>query len=266
MKKFNKSELSKLFNINKETIRYYTDIKLLSPTKNPSNGYYEYSIEDIFILSTILRSRYLNVPISKIKEIKSKKNLNIYKELIDEHLVKIDAEIIKLKELREILNNNKLSLLNLNSFKNNFDFSTLNLIKVEKTFFKIKLEIFLTFSIKFKNFFDISEKEGIFFLINLEDKNIFENIDFIYLEINNSNKALIEYLKVHTNHYKIENFKSLMIKSSFLGNYNEIKNYINEILLYYEIDNKKPLIAMNKVLSIPNNLTNTHLVNIFIKI
>ena len=63
------NELAEKLNITPDTVRYYTRIGLLSPSKSLENGYKNYSPDDEKRLVFILKSRNLGFSISEVQEI-----------------------------------------------------------------------------------------------------------------------------------------------------------------------------------------------------
>lgn len=63
------SELSKALDVSPDTIRYYTRIGLLEPTKSTSNGYHYYRKDDAATLRFILRAKMLGFSLTDIREI-----------------------------------------------------------------------------------------------------------------------------------------------------------------------------------------------------
>lgn len=61
-------EIEKITGITTHNIRYYEKEHLISPTRNPMNGYREYSQDDIERLNTIKMLRMLHVPVKSIRE------------------------------------------------------------------------------------------------------------------------------------------------------------------------------------------------------
>lgn len=94
--------------LTRKSIRYYEEEGLLSPKRNKSNDYREYSEEDIKTLKRIKFLRELNVPIEEIKKLK-KKEISL-RECLQDRLKKISEEeknIIKIKNMcKEIMDNN----------------------------------------------------------------------------------------------------------------------------------------------------------------
>lgn len=63
------SELAKFADVTSETVRYYTREGLIIASRNPNNGYQEYSIEARRRLRFIQQARELGFSIKQIKEI-----------------------------------------------------------------------------------------------------------------------------------------------------------------------------------------------------
>ncbi|OGV54750.1 MAG: MerR family transcriptional regulator [Lentisphaerae bacterium GWF2_44_16] len=66
---YNINKLAKLAKISTRTLRYYDEIKLLSPNRVGSNGYRIYSQKEVALLQQILFYRELDVPLNEIKNI-----------------------------------------------------------------------------------------------------------------------------------------------------------------------------------------------------
>jgi len=68
--------LAKLSGISTRTLRYYDEIRLLSPTRSNSNGYRLYGKEEVDKLQHILFYRELGIPLADIGKILSDKDFN----------------------------------------------------------------------------------------------------------------------------------------------------------------------------------------------
>lgn len=65
------NQVEELTGIPKKNIRFYEDQKLLSPGRNPANGYREYSMEDVAVLEKIRLFRKLGIPIEAIRQMQA---------------------------------------------------------------------------------------------------------------------------------------------------------------------------------------------------
>ncbi|MGL5411602.1 MerR family transcriptional regulator [Cetobacterium sp.] len=265
MKKISRGKMSKLFGINKETLRYYSDINLLKPKINRINKYSEYTIEDIFLLSTILRARYIGTSIADIKKIKESGDISIYESFVELQLDKIEKEISKLEEIKLTINKNKECIVRAKKFENKFDFENQRIEYIEKVFYKFDIAQAFESIAKYEEFINISEKQKMFIILDLSKANIFEDVDYLYLESTDENK-LIEYLiKLNIKFEKIS-FKEKVIRENFLGTSFELKIYINRIMKYHNLNIDRNPVIINKELNIPSENGNKYFTEIFIKL
>lgn len=63
------NQLAKLARVSTRTLRYYDEIRLLSPKRTSSNGYRVYGQQEVDLLQQILFYRELGVPLDEIKHI-----------------------------------------------------------------------------------------------------------------------------------------------------------------------------------------------------
>lgn len=100
---YNIKEVSELFNISTNKIRFYEKKGLLSPVRDKENNYRDFKEEDILRLQTILMYRVLNMPLTSIKDILE----NDYKDNILEHFYNqwqiVNDEIHKMKLIKDSL-------------------------------------------------------------------------------------------------------------------------------------------------------------------
>ena len=98
---FTIGQVTKMYHLRHDTLRYYDRIGLLRPTVRNENGYRYYTIRDIELLEFILLSRQLNIPIKTLKEILDKGNIDEYIELFSSHETFIEEKIKSLNELKK---------------------------------------------------------------------------------------------------------------------------------------------------------------------
>lgn len=97
--KLSVKELSEVTGISKRNIRYYDSINLLNASGTKENGYRYYSMEKIEELNIINHLRSIGIPIKKIKEQMTIKNLETYDDILKEHLKDISNEILHLRQI-----------------------------------------------------------------------------------------------------------------------------------------------------------------------
>lgn len=82
------SEISKIFDISVDTLRYYSKIDLISPKYVGENKYRYYSIEQVESISTILFLKSIGTPLDKIKDL-----------LHDNDISKLQNELLKQEKI-----------------------------------------------------------------------------------------------------------------------------------------------------------------------
>lgn len=65
------SELAKRSNVPAHVIRYYTQIGLLAPTRDPNNRYRDYTQSDVYRVKFIRRAKWLGFTLRDVKAILS---------------------------------------------------------------------------------------------------------------------------------------------------------------------------------------------------
>ncbi len=103
---FTIGEISRLFNVNIRTLRYYDNIGLLKPEyTNPQSGYRYYSVNQFELLNTIKYLRALDVSIEDIKYFIESRDIDNIINILDIHKKNIEQECIKLQIIEQKINN-----------------------------------------------------------------------------------------------------------------------------------------------------------------
>lgn len=110
-KTFKIGELSKIFNIGPDSIRYYEKMGILHSYRNPENNYRYYSIEDFRTMTLIREMLGLGFSTKDIKDFVSDRNLAKTEEMLSKELSVIDAEIKRLEYTRSHLKNRLNSII-----------------------------------------------------------------------------------------------------------------------------------------------------------
>lgn len=93
-------EVSKIFNVSTDTLRFYDKINLIKPWKNGENGYRYYSKAQFEMISTIILLRSIGTPIQRLHQIlKDKDACGIEGELLS-YTQEIDHKIGELQSLK----------------------------------------------------------------------------------------------------------------------------------------------------------------------
>lgn len=96
------SEISKLYNIGVDSLRYYEEIELIQP-KRGTNNYRYYSMEDIYRLNVIKDLRNLGFSIPTIKDYLAHRNIKKTHELLSHEVATIDEQIAHLNQMKQHL-------------------------------------------------------------------------------------------------------------------------------------------------------------------
>lgn len=103
---FTSGEFAKLHHINKRTLHYYDDIGLFSPQRKGDNGYRYYTYRQSMELEHILALRELDLSIEEIIKYMQNPNPTDFNRIAESRIIKIDRDIIRLKQLKSILQRN----------------------------------------------------------------------------------------------------------------------------------------------------------------
>lgn len=191
--KFLIGELSRLFNISTDTLRYYGKIGLMKSEEDAKNGYRYYSVRKVFELSRILFFKSLDISLKDIKKYMSNKNRHNLLTLLRSKEKEINVKIDQLINLKNKISS-KLELLE------NID-NDINQIKIKR--FPAGKGIFLNIGYP-KNDFEIKQS-----LIN--------------------NK---EYMKISSWLIEGQVYASVAKEDILEGNFNKYRYFINIVEEY----------------------------------
>lgn len=94
------NQVEQTVGITKKNIRFYEEQGLLQPSRNPENGYRDYSEEDISILLKIKLLRKLSIPIDEIRKMQQH-HLSLSDCMI-RHMIYLDHEAKNLSLIKEM--------------------------------------------------------------------------------------------------------------------------------------------------------------------
>lgn len=101
MKQFYKiGEISRLYQIGPDSLRYYEELGLLEPRRG-ENNYRMYGLDDLWRLNVIRDLRRLDFPMEKIQKYMGHRSIDSTKALLTEELSIIDEHIKSLEQLKE---------------------------------------------------------------------------------------------------------------------------------------------------------------------
>ena len=97
--------VAKLSNLTVKTVRYYDDISIVKPGRNPKTGYRSYSSDDVAKLQFIRKARQFNFSIDECRELLSlyhdkNRSSKEVKRLTTEKILEIDTKLEELNSLK----------------------------------------------------------------------------------------------------------------------------------------------------------------------
>ncbi len=103
-------EISRLYGLCSDTLRYYEEQGLLSP-KRGQNGYRIFGVQDIGKLNIIRSLRELDIPLERIREYINNRDIESTLNLLDEEEALILAQVARLQEKYKDIETRKKELL-----------------------------------------------------------------------------------------------------------------------------------------------------------
>lgn len=94
------NQVEELVGITKKNIRFYEDQGLIAPSRNPENGYRDYSLKDVEELHKIKLLRQLDIPIEQIRNVQEGKRL--LKECLNSQILHLSHKQHSLELMKEI--------------------------------------------------------------------------------------------------------------------------------------------------------------------
>lgn len=225
-------EISRLYKISTDILRYYDKIGLMSPDFIGENGYRYYSKKQIWKLNNIRNLRNIGVGLEDIKEFLDERNINSANDIIEFQLEKVEDKIKKLTGLKEELTS---KLENIEFFKTFKDFNKPVLKFIPKRKFlrskgNFKQDWEIDFELKILN--EKTEYDNDFILTNNE----------IGATLSKENFLKGEYL-TFSESFIINDVKGEIIPEGyfltivFKGKYDESYKYYNILKKYIEENN-----------------------------
>ena len=104
------NEISKIYDIGRDSLRYYEKIGILNP-KRDNNGYRMYSLIDITTLNIIKELRNLGFGMQKIKEYLEVRSVNTTLSILELEISAIDERINELENLKQNILKRKTNII-----------------------------------------------------------------------------------------------------------------------------------------------------------
>jgi DNA-binding transcriptional MerR regulator len=99
-KTFKIGDLSRLFHIGADSIRYYERLGLLHPVRDPKSNYRLYTVDNIRAMNTIRELLALGFHTDDIREFEAHRNLDAVTDLLTREIGAVDEKIAALQKTR----------------------------------------------------------------------------------------------------------------------------------------------------------------------
>ncbi len=107
---FKIGEISKLFHIGVDSIRYYEKVGLLHPVRNEENNYRLYTLDDIRTMNTIRELLDIGFSTEEILEFEKDRNLSHVTKMLQKESSVIDEKIRHLMDIKANINSRLRSI------------------------------------------------------------------------------------------------------------------------------------------------------------
>ena len=239
-------QVSKLYDISKDTLRHYDKIGLLKPEVNKENGYRYYSYKHLDQLSLILWNKYLGISLSDIKETIESEDIKQYSNLVKRQQNIITERINRLKSLQTHLKETSKILDEIINYENEYDFDKIEIKNENNTFYGINVKtalnenIYIDYIKEIEKTNEVEYKEKYFtYMINiLDNQTIIEDEDMIFIKEDEFNKEAIQkYLNKENYHIVKKEVNEKVGRIEFWGTIEELKNYLISMNKYFKNKN-----------------------------
>ncbi|MCR8746236.1 MerR family DNA-binding transcriptional regulator [Romboutsia lituseburensis] len=237
-------EVSKIFNISKETLRYYDKIGILKPEVNSQNGYRYYLFKHLEKLSLILGIKLLGISLADIKDTIESEDLNKYKDLVLKQEEILQVKKKELEHLEYNLNESKKVLDIVTSFQNEYNFDNLEISDKNYTLYALDIKKLLSSNISPIDTLSLEKELSylneeindtyIYLYTIVENNSVREDENVLFIKENSRNINLLEkYLnKEYLDSLKLRMYGKY-VSVNFYGTVKEINEYILSLNKYF---------------------------------
>lgn len=232
-KYFKIGEISDLYNIGVDSLRYYEKLGIITP-KRAESGYRLYNINDIWKLNVIRDLRELGLDMKQIKKYLNCHNVSSTLELLKEEENIINSKIQALKKLQKNVEKRRKTIL---------DAENLELNKIELTVQKPRKCFSITQGYSNEHEMDVLIKR----LLNFDKNNFYvignNQIGTTISLKEAKEKGKLKYQSVFIIDEKGKEYikEGKYLSVSYKGDYSQSKKWTQKLLSYAEKENLKPL-------------------------
>lgn len=247
---FSIGEVSKMFDVSIQTLRYYDKVGILCPQVNENNNYRTYKLKDIYILSIILGARHLEVSINDIKEFLKSEHLDfdVYLDFMNKQSEILNSKIKYLQKINLSVSESKNIIEKAKNYSNIYNFDKLEKIAENKEFYMFPIKELISKGLcrRFSKLIEIENENLEYFTkFNANDNKSYPHDNFIFIEKNIDSIRIVNKIKrkIKLEIESIE-FAGEFILVEFLGSEEEIKSYINLLIKSFRGENNNILMKI----------------------
>ncbi|MEG0309176.1 MAG: MerR family transcriptional regulator [Clostridium sp.] len=242
-------QVSKIFNISKDTLRYYDKIGILTPEVNEANGYRHYQLKHLEKLGLILGIKYLGISLSDIKSTIESEDIHEYKNIVIKQEEIINKKIKELKELEAGLRESQRIIDTIINFENEYDFTKLGIKEESYTLYGGNIKKLLGSS-SYNIYSETSEvekehldEECFIYICNIiENKYVEEDEELVFIKENDGNIKLIKkYISEDKCEFVKKSINGKVVEVNFYGTVTEIDNYIISLNKHFKCSENNTL-------------------------
>jgi Predicted transcriptional regulators len=237
-------QVSNLYGISLDTLRYYDRKGLLKPVVDKENGYRYYSLEHLDVLEMLLVGRYLEIPLEQMKEQIEIESIDGYLAMMKEQNRLIEEKCEFLRKLSLYTGQMTELLETIQNYENDYTFEKVTTENVDVTIYNVDLNNFIQ-SQKDSSLDGLDGIEAFeqWFDYNVnEERKITENSQTVGLSIHkhvmHANK-LRDYLEFMTEEQKATkyNLTGTYRHISFWGKENDLQDYLRTLCNHFKLKN-----------------------------
>ncbi|CEK29531.1 MerR family transcriptional regulator [[Clostridium] sordellii] len=233
-KYYKTGELSKIYNLGRDSLKYYEKLGLLNPGRD-TNSYRMYTIKDICNLNLIKELRSLDFSMQKIKEYLENRNVDTTREMLLEEVRFIDEKLEELSSHKESLHKR---LSSINNTVEHTNFNRIELLYMPKrkvltvnsnvTFDENVDYLIQRLNEKFDDKFYVlgNSNFGAVFDTKSVTKGVFNNYKYIFCLLDDDAK-----------NYDFIIDEGYYVTYTYKGNYKQIKKILPMLFKFIEFNN-----------------------------
>lgn len=233
-KYYKTGELSKIYNLGRDSLKYYEKLGLLNPGRD-TNSYRMYTIKDICNLNLIKELRSLDFSMQKIKEYLENRNVDTTREMLLEEVRFIDEKLEELSSHKESLHKR---LSSINNTVEHTNFNRIELLYIPKrkvltvnsnvTFDENVDYLIQRLNEKFDDKFYVlgNSNFGAVFDTKSVTKGVFNNYKYIFCLLDDDAK-----------NYDFIIDEGYYVTYTYKGNYKQIKKILPMLFKFIEFNN-----------------------------